>query len=268
MFYVAGLYYCFSIKSSILLKYLKMKSNLYIPRFYRKTSRPEDLYCYEVKEKESDLFISSGKDLKDLALESLKKYRKELEEYIKKDPYFLSALAPYKLLDNAPLIARKMQEAGEICNVGPMAAVAGAISQFIGEELLKFTDEVILENGGDIYIKTKKTRRVSVFSGKTAWENKVILIIQPEQTPLGLCTSSGTIGHSLSFGKADAVAIISDCAILADAVATATGNMIQSARDIPKAIRYCRKIKNIKGVVIIKDNNLGIWGDVQLEETK
>ena len=243
-----------------------MKNNLYTYRFYRETSIPEDLYCYEVKEKESDLLISSGKYLKDLATENLKKYRSQLEEYIKKDHHFVSALTPYELLDNAPMIARKMQEAGEICNVGPMAAVAGAISQFLGEDLLKTTDEVIIENGGDIFIKTKKIRRVAIFSGDTAWKNRLIFRIEPEQTPLGICTSSGKIGHSLSFGNADAVAIISESAILADAVATAVGNMIKSHHDIPKAINYCKKIKKVKGVAIVKDNHLGIWGEFQLEE--
>jgi hypothetical protein len=159
-----------------------------------------------------------------------------------------------------------MHEAGRACNVGPMAAVAGAISQFLGKELLKITDEVIIENGGDIFIKTKKPRKVAIFSGGAKWKNKLILKIEPGQTPLGICTSSGKVGHSLSFGKADAVVIIAMSAILADAVATATANMIQSARDIPKAIRYCKKIKGLKGVVIVKGGSLGIWGNVQLEE--
>lgn len=237
-----------------------------MPRTYRKTSKPKDLYCYEIKHKESDLLISSGKNLKDTALKSLKKYRNQIEEYIEKDPHFASALISYKLLKGAPLITRKMQEAGKVCGVGPMAAVAGAISQFVGKDLLKLTDEVIIENGGDIFIKTKKTRKIAIFSGNTPWKDKLILVINPEQTPIGICTSSGKIGHSLSFGKADAVAVTSDCAILADAVATAVGNMIQLPHDIPKAIRYCRKIKNIKGLVMIKDSDLGIWGDIQLED--
>ncbi len=245
-----------------------MKNNLYTDRFYRKTSSPDDLYCYEVKVKESDILISSGKYLKDQATENLKKYRGEIKEYIRRGPHFAYALTPYKLRNDAPLIVRKMNEAGKVCGVGPMAAVAGAISQFIGKDLLQLTDEVILENGGDIFIKTKKTRRVAIFSGNTAWEDKLILIIRPEQTPLGICTSSGKIGHSLSFGNVDAVAIISNSAILADAVATAVGNMIKLHNDIPKAIHYCRGIKAGRGVVIIKDKHLGIWGEVELEESQ
>ncbi len=244
-----------------------MKDDLYTYRFYRETAKSEDLYCYEVKEKESDLFISSGKNLKEPATENLKKYRRQIEEYIKRDPSFLYALTPCELLKDAPIIVKKMNEAGKICGVGPMAAVAGAISQFLGEDLLKLTDEVIIENGGDIFIKTKKTRKVAIFSGETVWKNKLILKINPEQTPLGICTSSGTVGHSLSFGNADAVAIISNSAILADAIATAVGNMIKSHEDIPKAIHYCKEIKEVKGVVIVKDSNLGVWGDIQLEET-
>lgn len=244
-----------------------MKTNSYTHRFYRKNAVSEDLYRCEIKEKESDIFISSGNPVRPAALKILKKYRKQIEEYIEKDPQFVSALFPYPLLKGAPLIARKMQKAGKTCNVGPMAAVAGAISQFLGEELLKITDEIIIENGGDIFIKTKEIRRIAVFSGDTVWKNKLILSIKPEQTPLGICTSSGKIGHSLSFGKADAVAIIAKSAILADAVATAVGNMIESHHDIPKAIRYCKKIKTVTGIVIVKDNHLGVWGNIELEES-
>ena len=244
-----------------------MNPKPYTHRFYRKISIPKDLYRCEFKEKESDLFISSGKQVKSSALKVLKKYRKQIEKYMEKDPKFKSALTPYRLPKNAPLIVRKMQEAGKACNVGPMATVAGAISQFLGKELLKLTDEIIIENGGDIFIKTKKPRKVAIFSGDTAWKDKLILIIKPQNFPLGICTSSGKLGHSLSLGKADTATIIADSAILADAVATAVGNMIQSARDIPKAIRYCKKIKGLKGVVIVKDSNLGIWGDIQLQDT-
>jgi ApbE superfamily uncharacterized protein (UPF0280 family) len=247
---------------------MDIEKKLYTDRFYRKDIKPDDLYCYEVKDKESDLLISSEKYLKDFAKENLKKYRNQIEEYIKKDPYFIHALKPYKLLKDAPLIVRKMHAAGKICGVGPMASVAGAISQFLGKDLLRMTDEVIIENGGDIFIKTKKIRRLAIFSGNTEWKDKLVLIIKPEQTPLGICTSSGKIGHSLSFGNADAVVIISKSAILADAVATAAGNMIKSCKDIPKTIKYCKGISKVKGTVIIKDKHMGIWGDIQLEETE
>lgn len=244
----------------------KMKSTSYTNRFYRENTKPEGLFSYEVKVKESDILVSSGKELKEFALENLKNCRSQIENYIREDPGFKKTLKPYKIKSDAPLIIKKMNEAGEQCNVGPMASVAGAINQFLGESLLKLTDEVILENGGDIFIKTKKMRRVAIFSGNTKWKDKLILKIKPEQTPLGICTSSGKIGHSLSFGNADSVVVISPSAILADAVATAAGNMIKSPQDISPTINYCRKINKIIGVVIIKDERIGVWGDIELEE--
>jgi ApbE superfamily uncharacterized protein (UPF0280 family) len=154
-----------------------------------------------MKVKESDILVSSGKYLKKEAIENLKKYRGQIEGYIRKDPHFAHALKPYKLLNNAPLIVKKMHEAGKVCDVGPMASVAGAISQFLGESLLKLTDEVIVENGGDIFIKTKKIRRVAIFSGDTDWKDKLILKVKPEQTPFGICTSSGKINPPMIFPK-------------------------------------------------------------------
>ena len=238
----------------------------YIERFYRKELHPEDLIYYSIKIKESDILICSSKYLKKEATEILKRYRGEIEEYIKRDPLFTHTLKPHEPIPGAPLIVKKMAEAGKKCRVGPMASVAGAIGEFLGLGLLQFTNEVIVENGGDLFIETEKMRKVGIFAGDSAWSNKLVLKISPEDTPLGICTSSGKIGHSLSFGTTDAVVIVSDSAILSDAVATAVGNMVKSPADIQRALQYCRKIGSIRGVIIVKGKNLGIWGDLELEE--
>ena len=82
--------------------------------------------------------------------------------------------------------------------------------------------------------------------------------------PLGLCTSSGTIGHSLSFGLADAVVILSKSAILADAAATAVGNRVKDKKDLEKAAAFAGSIKGVLGGVIIIKNTLISWGEVEL----
>ncbi len=157
-----------------------------------------------------------------------------------------------------------MQEASLKAGVGPFASVAGAMAEFVGREILKYSKEVIVENGGDIFLKTSRKRRIGIFAGKSKFSNRLALEILPDETPLGVCTSSGTIGHSLSFGKADAVVVVSKSCSLADASATAIGNLIKKKKDILRGIEKAKGIEDLKGVVIIKDDKLGVWGNIKL----
>ncbi len=161
-----------------------------------------------------------------------------------------------------------MVQAANLCGVGPMAAVAGAIAEFVGRELLNYSSEVIVENGGDIFIKSNKERMVSIFAGESPLSQKIILKIEVQKNFIGICTSSGTVGPSLSFGEADAVTVISDSVLLADAAATALGNIIKSEEDIRKGLIYAQKIKGIKGVVIIKEDKMGLWGEINFNVAK
>jgi ApbE superfamily uncharacterized protein (UPF0280 family) len=145
-----------------------------------------------------------------------------------------------------------------------MAAVAGAIAEGVGRELLPYSDEVIVENGGDIFLKTSKERFIGVYAGGSKFTKKIAFSILPEETPLGVCTSSGTVGHSLSFGYADAVIVFSPSTSLADAAATAIGNRVRIAEDIPEALEFAQGIKGLKGVAIIKGDNMGLWGQIRL----
>jgi hypothetical protein len=145
-----------------------------------------------------------------------------------------------------------------------MASVAGAIAEFVGRDLTAFSEEVICENGGDIFIASSKERIVGVFAGKSPLSLKVALRIKPGDTPLGVCSSSGTVGHSLSFGKADAVCVISPSASLADAAATSIGNLIKGKGDIDKGLNYGNTIPGVKGILIIVGEAMGIWGGLEL----
>jgi len=151
--------------------------------------------------------------------------------------------------------------------VGPMAAVAGAIAECVGRELLTFSPEIIVENGGDIFIKTVRKRTVGVYAGESPLTGKIGLEIEAGDTPLGICTSSGTVGHSMSLGRADAVVVLSASTALADAAATAIGNRVNQSTDIDAAIEFGRNIGGLKGIVIIVGKSVGAWGDVKLCET-
>jgi ApbE superfamily uncharacterized protein (UPF0280 family) len=159
-----------------------------------------------------------------------------------------------------------MARAASKAGVGPMAAVAGAIAEFVGHDLIALSPEIIIENGGDIFLASSRERTIGIYAGNSPLTGKIGLKISGAETPLGICTSSGTVGHSLSFGQADAVVILAKSATLADAAATAIGNLISQADDIPKGIERAQGIKGLKGVIIIKDDRLGLWGEVKISQ--
>jgi ApbE superfamily uncharacterized protein (UPF0280 family) len=202
------------------------------PRTYRRWVESRDLVLFNVIVKESDLCILASTNLQRKAYRLVSKYRRLLEKYIEQHPIFLTSLVPITVSGDAPHIVKLMAEAGAKAGVGPMAAVAGAIADFAGNELADFSPEVIIENGGDIYLKSSKKRVVGIYAGKSPLTGKVGLEIDGEDTPIGISTSSGTVGHSLSFGKADAAVAIAASALLADAAATAIGNRVRQANDI------------------------------------
>jgi hypothetical protein len=150
-----------------------------------------------------------------------------------------------------------------ICGVGPMASVARAISEFVGNDLLQQTENIIIENGGDIFLKSKKELTASVYAGESPLSYKVKFIVKPEDSPLGICTSSATVGPSLSFGKADAVCVISQSATLADAAASAIGNKVKGKNDIRNALDFGIKIPGVLGIIIILRNDMGAIGELQ-----
>jgi ApbE superfamily uncharacterized protein (UPF0280 family) len=239
----------------------------YEPRVYRNSIRDRDLVSFNVVAKETDLYIRAQTNLKRKAARLVLKHRSLLEKYIAQHPAFQTSLEPLPLDSNAPHIVQMMLEAAGRAGVGPMAGVAGAIAELVGKELTPFSSEIIVENGGDIYLKTTRQRRVGIYAGKSPLTGKIGLIINAADTPLGICTSSGTVGHSLSYGTADAVTVLSESTTLADAAATAIGNSVKQPHDLNKGIELAQTISGLKGVIIIIGSNLGLWGQVNLCQT-
>ncbi len=231
---------------------------------YRKLISAKGLVRSIVIEKESDLLVLAEKALTTAAHEKLKAERKNLEEFIAKNPKFEKTFKPYWVSPFAPKIVRLMSWAGKHANVGPMAAVAGSIAELVGKALLKRSREVIVENGGDIFMKITRPRKVGVYAGKSPFSEKIAIEIQPKDTPLGICTSAGTVGHSISFGTADAVLVTARSCALADAAATAIGNVIKSEETIGDGLDLAKTIKGLHGVLIIKNDKMGAWGTLKI----
>jgi ApbE superfamily uncharacterized protein (UPF0280 family) len=256
------------LKKPLNLNYNKILKEpyMYEKRTYRDLVKTDDLVKFEVVVKETDLLVRTERDLSAEARESVLRYRHQLETYIMLNPEFERSLVPVKDDLHVPEIIREMIRTSQLAHVGPMAAVAGAMAESVSKDLLKFSKEVIVENGGDIYLATSKERTVAIHAGKSPLSLKVGILIKPEETPLGICTSSGTVGHSLSFGKADAVCILSKSAALADAAATAVGNLVQEKRDIEKGLERGREIEGVLGTVIIVGEKIGVWGNITLTQ--
>ena len=231
---------------------------------YRNWVEDKDLRSVTVKIGESDLFIRTDKPLDSQALECLGRERKLIQDYIQKNPEFATTLEPYSIKDRAPNIIQEMVEASFSAGVGPMAAVAGAIAEYVGKDLLRYSSQVIVENGGDIFMKTNQTRKIGIFAGKSVYSGKLALEIEPSNNPCGICTSSGTVGPSLSFGRADAVVVVCNSAILADAWATRLANEVKTNSDIDTVLKLIKDTPGIKGVVIIMDDKIGVWGKIRL----
>ncbi len=240
---------------------------MYQPRDYRSWVRARDLISFNVAVRETDLRISAQSNLRSKAQKMVLKYREKLERYIQEVPSFLTSLAPLAVSEQAPDIVCLMAESADKVGVGPMAAVAGAIAQLVGNELLPYSPEVIVENGGDIYLRSLKKRWVGIYAGSSPLTGQIGLEIKGEDTPLGISTSSGTVGHSLSFGKTDAVTVVARSAALADAAATAIGNMVSHPEDIPTGIAFARTISEIQGGIIIIGDKMGIWGKINITHT-
>jgi hypothetical protein len=232
-------------------------------RFYRDYSSSSGS-VFNVKIDATDLFIRAESDLRDKAYEALKAARTELEEHIIKHDDFLHSLNPLTPHGDEGEVAAAMYRASSSAGVGPMAAVAGAISEKVGMTLLDYSDEVIVENGGDIWLKLSNPAVIGVYVNNIHFEDNIGIKINPENTPCSICTSTSKLGHSLSFGKADSVTIIAETGALADAAATAVLNMVKTADDMEEALEFGISIPGVTGCLIVYGDKLAVQGEIEL----
>jgi hypothetical protein len=199
------------------------------------------------------------------AHESVLKNRRELEDYISHHPDFMISLEPIEVEKGSPKIVRMMAKAGKLAGVGPMAAVAGTIAQLAAEDGIRAgARNIVAENGGDICIIGSKRFTVGIYAGSSPLSRRIGLQLEPQHLPIGICTSSGTVGHSISFGNADAVTVLSKSTPLADAAATAIGNSIRGRdeRGIEMGLEYAKNIRGITGVIIIVGDIFASYGKI------
>lgn len=238
-------------------------------RTYRRQLRQDDLTHFQVVVRQTDLFIGVRRDrFTPVLAREVERYvrelRRGLESYIAADAAFLHTMEPYPVRTGAPPLAGDMAAAAAAAGVGPMAAVAGAIADYVGRLLARHSRDVFVENGGDLFIKSARRRLVGIYAGDSPLSNRIGVEITPQMTPLGLCTSSGAIGHSVSLGAADAVTVLAPSAALADAVATAAANRVQTPADLAGAVEFALSVAGVTGALAIMGDELAVKGQVKV----
>jgi ApbE superfamily uncharacterized protein (UPF0280 family) len=236
----------------------------FIERTYRDFTSSGKWVAFAVANKETDLYIRAERELTDAAMEAILRARQEIEGYIRRHPHFRTSLEPLPFDPEAPPIVQDMLLAASSASVGPMAAVAGAVAESVGKSLQTLSPEVVVENGGDVFLRARREITVGLFAGRSPLSMQMGMRIQPEETPCGVCTSSGKVGPSLSLGKADAVTIWAPSTALADAAATALANRVVEPEDIQPTLELAKTIRGLKGALVVLEDQIGVWGPVDI----
>ena len=195
--------------------------------------------------------------------EQIVKQRRILEEYIEQCPDFGVSLEPIEVDCEAPEVARRMIRAARLVGVGPMAAVAGAMAQSAAEAAFAAgAREVIVENGGDIFLQTAEPVIIGLNAGGAELADRLAFSLQGDDTPISICSSSGKMGHSMSLGQCDLATVVAEEAALADAAATQGANLVRTVDDVDPTVKRIMAIEGIDGVLIVKDDRVGLAGQL------
>ncbi|MEJ5348804.1 MAG: UPF0280 family protein [Desulfosoma sp.] len=238
-----------------------------VHRFYREQHKRGPWHAFRVQVEQTDLWVRADADLGRQTRDLILTFRRHILEYSRTAPLFLTSLTPLPDDPLAPDIVRRMLRAAQKAHVGPMAAVAGAIAQAVAEGLLSWARSVIVENGGDCYAVAQEDLVVAVYPGeKSPFRDRLALKLAAEDLPMAVCTSSGTLGHSLSMGRADAATVLAKDAALADACATALGNRVRHQDDLEPALTWIQSIPGVLGALVTLHDHLAVWGNISLAD--
>jgi len=236
----------------------------YEPRTYRDFEESGRFKTFRVVVEQSDLYVKALAPLERQTEDLLRSCRADIEAAIVRRPEFLTSLEPLEVDPADAPVAMRMIHAGRKAGTGPMAAVAGAVAEYVGRALLPLSREIIIENGGDIFLMVSRPVVVGLHAGTSPLNNRVGIKIAATPLPMGICTSSAKIGPSLSLGKADCATILSRDTALADAVATGLGNRIKRPGDLAEGVEWAMSIPGVDGALAILKDKLAAAGDIEL----
>ncbi len=235
-------------------------------RGYRRSLDPAaGEVSFQVVVEQTDLHVVARRDLSSAMGSFLHGLRGPLKAYIAAHPEYLESLAPVEVGPDASPLVRDMAEAARACGVGPMAAVAGAIAQAVADRFAPESPDLLVENGGDCYLHSTKPRTVALLADPAGGPS-LGLLLNPRDFPCSLCSSSASIGHSLSLGAGDLIAVRAASGALADAAATALGNLLRTRRDLSRVTAAAQALQpaGIDGVFAQLGGSIAVWGEMEL----
>lgn len=235
-------------------------------RTYREKCRPSSgEVAFQVVVEQTDLWVVAERDLGRHVQNLVNNCRSALKAYIALHPEFLTSLRPMDVEAEAPDIVQSMARAGQVCGVGPMAAVAGAVAQWVAERCVALSPNLLVENGGDLFLYSTRERIIGLLSDPVQGMGLGVRLT-PRDFPCSLCSSSASIGHSLSLGRGDLVVTRAKSAALADAAATALSNILQDPDDLQLVMEQARHWAEhgLLGVFAQQGQQVGVWGEMEL----
>jgi ApbE superfamily uncharacterized protein (UPF0280 family) len=229
-----------------------------------RTPLKEKIFKVRRRFKESSiLFQSDRQSAIEAAVRTVALQRATLESYIQRKPDFAKTLDPIDTEPSAPLIVKVMARVAKSVEVGPMAAVAGALADLALEAMLNSKATIaIVEDGGEVAASSQTEFDVGLYAGKTALSNQIGFRILPSDCPIGIATSSATVSHAISFGQAEAVTVFANTAALADGAATAICNAVAGEKEeisIQRGLDRAKQLK-IEGTIILRGDYVGTYG--------
>jgi len=221
-----------------------------------------ELVLAKVEIEETAATIAAERGFLESAVEAIRSTRLQIERHIRQDRFFLTTLEPYDPEPSSTKVIRRMCAASSAAGVGPMATVAGVIAQEALEAMVsKGCRHGWVDNGGDIALILEEPATLEVFSDPES-KNACALELEPTDEIFGVCTSSGTLGHSVSFGNADVALAIADDAVLADALATAIGNAVKDKESLDTCFDMFKNVDGFRAGLAMIEGSVSVHGKV------
>lgn len=235
-------------------------------RHYREFGVDEfGVFTYQVKIETTDLLVRTLGDFSKEAFSAALEARRAVETHGRKRPEFLTSFSPLrKPKGRLHPVVSQMYLASRVADVGPMAAVAGAVAEAVARALKPLSTYVAVENGGDVFIIADKEVTIGLWAGNSPFTGKIGLVFDHCPEGISVCTSSATVGPSISFGVADAATVVARSGALADAAASALGNRVQGPDSFKSALTHAMTIQGVLGALAIVGVKIGGVGDIRL----
>lgn len=214
-----------------------------------------------VRYKESIVNVVCDDGLEKVAFDAMMEARFSVESKIGEDPFFGITYDPYPPSPGDDVTVRRMCAASMVAGVGPMAGVAGAVALCMAERLVEAgSSHAVVENGGDIAFYSPEPRLVGIFADHPVFRDMAYTVSSDHI--IGICSSSRTVGPSVSLGASSISTVFSDDVVLADCCATALGNLVKDEDALRGAVEKVGAMPGVTGCMACCRDKVAMYGRI------